>query len=107
MAASNLDKTLPAPIVGLIAKQCNKILETGSKPRNLDCREVGADTANRGGVLTNEAVVQHDVLGSVKSDGHDPSKVPVGVCVEYKTKEGLDALHLHNKRIVSNSKYMP
>ena len=89
-----------------MAKQCNKILERGVK-RRLDCRTLGADPDNRGGVLTNESVVHVDVLGSVKKDGHDKNKTPDGVAVEYKSEPGLQALHDHNKKIAANSSHMP
>ena len=74
------------------------------KPIQLSPKSVGISEVSR---LFSVQNVHDGVLGSIKTDGHDPDRPQVGICVEARTPAARRSLVEHNKMLSGLSQLMP
>ena len=79
MADSKLAKLNPH-VAGKIAKLVILDMKQAAPGRRITPSQVGASYLNRDGLLTNSCVVHTDILGSIKTDGHDPGLTKLAPC---------------------------
>ena len=79
-------------------------LATNDEPLPIDPRQIGISKANR---LFNINQVHNVILRSVITDGHDPTRPDIGICVELTDPQKRRDLVEYNRELTLLSPLMP
>ena len=114
-AADRLQAPKPTTSVGQgkFKKMAQRVEETlttetlYAEPKQLDPNVVLVSPLNRLGASPN---VQHLHCGSLKSfqkNSYDRTRPAIGICVEYRSDQGIKKLLEHNRRFSQGNKLLP
>ena len=92
--AQRVEETLTNDIVSLEAKQ-------------IDPNLILVDMHNRLGSSPNVQHIHKGILSSFLKNSFDRTRPAIGICVEYKSEEGIRKLLEHNQRFTKGSRYLP
>ena len=92
--AQRVEETLTNDLVYLEAKQ-------------IDPNLILVDMHNRLGSSPNVQHIHKGILSSFLKNSFDRTRPAVGICVEYKSEEGIRKLLEHNQRFTKGSRYLP
>ena len=92
--AQRVEETLANDIVYLEAKQ-------------IDPNLILVDMHNRLGSSPNVQHIHKGILSSFLKNSFDRTRPAVGICVEYKSEEGIRKLLEYNQRFTKGSRYLP
>ena len=105
------------PKLGIDAAGAQKLamrVETGieehreyAEPKHLDPSKVLVGNCNRLGAPINSQYVHNGILKSFKTNAFDPKRPKPGICVHYKTPEGIRKLLDHNQKFTRGNRLLP
>jgi hypothetical protein len=114
---ATLDKFSPPALgansdAGKSAKLAGRVLAilgtaVNKEPKQLDPRALLVSPHNRDGAPPNVQHIHHGILRSIRSNGFDPSRPAVGICVQMKRPEARLKLLEYNRRFSAGNNLLP
>ena len=78
-----------------------------AEPKQLDPNVVLVSPLNRLGASPNVQHVHYGILKSFQKNSYDRTRPAIGICVEYRSDQGIKKLLEHNRRFSQGNKLLP
>ena len=98
---------------GKLKKLAQRVEETLStetlypEPKQLDPNVALVSPLNRLGASPNVHHVHYGILKSFQKNSYDRTRPAIGICVEYRSEQGMKKLMEHNRRFSQGNKLLP